>query len=311
MARHVGLEAPMNTQESEQTVTPARGVHRVLPRAASLLTKNPARDGAQERRPGGGSWPLAVAFLLLVSTSCAKSVSEDGAGDRPGASPATSVSTPIETRVPQDPVLTPGPGEVLELDQDGPQYVFTKAGRYAVRLGPDLVYEVDSPEMWEVLDGRFFNTSDFSAGAGIFFIMEAPAGETWLPADPCQDRTRVPIGPTAGDLADAWAAQPVYEVTGPSKAAIAGQTGVSLELRIPDAFDSSACQGRSVVGFTTTSTVPNWFVYGEHGMVAHLSILDVDGQRFVMASMCESSCTEADFQTLRTMAESVTFVRAG
>jgi len=259
------------------------------------------------------SWrsAAAVAFLLLALTSCSVTEPEDDAGDGPRAAPSTAAaSTPIDTPDPQDPVLSPRPGEVLELDQHGPQYVFTKAGRYAVRLTPDLVYEVDTPDMWEVLDGRFFSTSDLSGGSGIFLVAEAPAGETWLPAHPCRDRTRVPVGPTARDLADALAAQPVFTATAPSPTAMAGRAGVSLELRIPNGVNSSACDGGFVAGFTSTSRFPDWYVYGESGKVAQLWILDVDGQRFVVASLCDTTCSEEDFETLKTMAKSVTFVPA-
>lgn len=265
-----------------------------------------------ESHHAGWSWRMAaaVSLLLLGLTSCAMTALEDEAGDGPGAAASTAGSTPTATPQPQDPVLAPGRGEVLELDQHGPQYVFTKAGRYAVRLTPDLVYEVDSPEMWEVLDGRFFSTSDISKGNGIFLVAEAPAGETWLPAHPCRDRTQVPVGPTARGLADALAAQPVFNATAPASTAIAGRTGAYLELRIPNRVNSTACDGGFVAGFTSSSRFPDWYVRGESGLVAQLWILDVDGQRFVVISICDTTCSEEDFETLSSMAKSVTFVPA-
>jgi hypothetical protein len=266
-----------------------------------------------ESHHAGWSWRMAaaVSLLRLGLTRCAMTAPADDAGDGPRAAPSTAAaSTPIDTPDPQDPVLSPRPGEVLELDQHGPQYVFTKAGRYAVRLTPDLVYEVESPDMWEVLDGRFFSTSDFSGGSGIFLVAEAPAGETWLPAHPCHDRKQVPVGPTARDLADALAAQPVFNATAPASTAIAGRTGVYLELSIPIEVDSSACEGGFVAGFTSSSRFPNWYAYGESGLVAQLWILVVDGQRFVVTSICDTTCSKEDFQTLSNMAKSVTFVPA-
>ncbi|RHW23604.1 hypothetical protein D0Z08_28680 [Nocardioides immobilis] len=258
------------------------------------------------------SWRLAsAATLLLLVTSCGTTASDEDAGDGPSAPSSTAASTPLGTAEPQDPVLSPGPGEVLELDQHGSEYVFTKAGRYAVRLTPDLVYEVDSPDMWEVLDGRFFSTSDFSGGRGIFLVAEAPAGKTWLPAHPCRDRTRVPVGPTVRDLAEALATQPVFEATGPASAAIAGRTGVFLRLTLPDRFKWTTCDGGFAVGFTSKDRFPDWYVYGEAGLDVSLWILNVDGQRFVMISRCETACSDKDFEILRQMAESVTFIGAG
>ena len=206
--------------------------------------------------------------------------------------------------------MSPRPGEVLELEQGGPEYVFTRAGRYAVRLSPNMVYEVDSPDMWEVLDGRFFSTSDFSGGQGIFLVAEAPADKTWLPTHPCRDRTRVPIGPTVRDLAEALDAQPVFEATGPTSTAIGGRTGVTLTLTISKQFNGSACEGGLVVGFTTRDWFPDWYLHGEPGLQARVWILEVEGQRFVMLSLCDTTCSDEDFELLRKMAESVTFVVA-
>ena len=271
-----------------------------------------SRTTASKRDDVSWSWRLAsAATLLLLVTSCGTTASDEDAGDGPSATSSTAASTPLGTAEPQDPVLSPGPGEVLELDQHGSEYVFTKAGRYAVRLTPDMVYEVDSPDMWEVLDGRFFSTSDFSGGQGIFFVAEAPAAKTWLPAHPCRDRTRVPVGPTVRDLAEALATQPVFEATGPASAAIAGRTGVFLRLTIPDRFKSSTCDGGLVVGFTSKDRFPDWYVRGEAGRDASLWILNVDGQRFVMITLCDTTCSDKDFEILRKMAESVTFIGAG
>ena len=192
------------------------------------------------------SWPLAVAaVLLLAATGCRSTGTGATDGDvrsGPSSSRAAAPGTPIESPTPQDPVLSPSPGEVIELDQHGPEYVFTREGRYAVRLTLDLVYEVDSPEMWEVYRGRYFSTSDFSGGAGVFSVA-GPVTEAWLPAHPCRDRTLTPVGATARDLADALAGQSVLVVIRPRAVSLAGGHGVYLEVRIPDHVNSAACQG--------------------------------------------------------------------
>ena len=76
------------------------------------------------------------------------------------------------------------------LDQHSPEYVFTREGRYAVRLTPELSYEVDAPDMWEAYRVRYFSTSDFSGGNGVFSVA-GPVTQAWLPAHPCRDRALV------------------------------------------------------------------------------------------------------------------------
>ena len=196
---------------------------------------------------------------------------------------------------------------MLELDQHGPEYVFTKEGRYAVRLTPELVYEVDAPDMWEVYRGRYFSTSDFSGGTGVFSV-DGPVTEAWLPAHPCRDRALVPVGPTARDLADALAAQPVLEVTRPKPVSIAGGRGVYVEVSIPDRVSPSACEQGEVALFTTTRRREDWWDLSA-GEAMTYWILDVDGQRFIAAGWCETTCTDADLEVLAGMAESVTFAR--
>lgn len=249
----------------------------------------------------------AVACALLATAGCAGSEESDKAVSSPRPSTVAS-STPASTRTPQDPVLSPNPGEVLELDQHGTEYVFTKEGRYAVWLTPDLAYEVDAPDMWEVYRGRYFSTSDFSGGTGVFSL-DGPVPDVWLPAHPCWDRALVSVGPKARDLADALAAQPALDVTRPEPVSIAGGHGVHVEVSIPDRVSPSACEQGEVALFNTTRRREGWWDLAA-GEAMTYWILDVDGQRFIAAGWCETTCTDADLEALAGMAESVTFKRA-
>jgi hypothetical protein len=47
----------------------------------------------------------------------------------------------------------------------------------------------------------------------------------------------------------------------------------------------------------------------EEGLVSRWWILDVDGERIVVVPQCVFACTSKDFETLTTMAESMTFTR--
>ena len=194
---------------------------------------------------------------------------------------------------------------MIELDQHGPEYVFTKEGRYAVRLTPELVYEVDAPDMWEVYRGRYFSTSDFSGGSGIFSV-NGPVTEAWLPAHPCRDRALMPVGATARDLADALAAQPGLKVTRPKPVSLRGERGVYIEVRIPDRVNPVSCDRGEVAVLTSTRRPDDWWDLSA-GEVVNYWILDVDGQRWIVAGVCDTTCTDADLEVLAGMAESVTF----
>jgi hypothetical protein len=250
---------------------------------------------------------LAAACALLATASCSAGEEEPENAGSPTTPSEVASSTPANTPEPQDPVLTPGPGEVLELDQHGPEYVFTKVGRYAVRLSPELVYEVDAPDMWEVYRGRYFSTSDFSGGTGVFSV-DGPVTQAWVPAHPCRDRALVHVGPTARDLADALAAQPGLDMTRPKPVSIDGGRGVHLEVSIPDHVSPSACKQGEVALFTTTRRREDWWDLSA-GEAMTYWILDVNGQRFIAAGWCETPCTDADLEVLAGMAESVTFER--
>ena len=177
--------------------------------------------------------------------------------------------------------------------------------REATRLTPELVYEVSAPDMWEVYRGRYFSSSDFSGGSGIFSVT-GPVTEAWLPAHPCRDRALVPVGPTARDLADALATQPVLKVTKPKPSSIAGGPGVHVEVSIVDRVNSAACQSGDVALLTSRRRPPDWWELPAGGVVTYW-ILNVDGQRLIVAGACDTTCTDADFEALAGMAESVTF----
>lgn len=244
--------------------------------------------------------------LLFAATGCASNSTADDKDTAPTSSESTQTATPTETRTPKDPVLTPRPGEVIELDRHGSEYVFTKAGRYAVRLTRKLVHEVDVPEMWEVLRGEIFSSSEFSGGNGVFVVINASAGSARLPAHPCEDQAPVSVGPTARDLADALWAQPALQVTTPVAVTIGGRRGVHVRITLPEHVDPNACVGGQLALFSATSRPLDWtMLYGG----AEMWILDVDDERWVIVANCDATCSPADHTTLNRMAESVTFIR--
>jgi hypothetical protein len=87
---------------------------------------------------------------------------------------------------------------------------------------------------------------------------------------------------------------------------IAGGRGVHVEVSLPDRVRPSACEQGEVALFTTTRRREDWWDLSA-GEVVTYWILDVDGQRFIAAGWCETTCTDADLEVLAGMAESVTF----
>ena len=117
----------------------------------------------------------------------------------------------------------------------------------------------------------------------------------------------MPVGPRARDLADALAAQPVLRVTR-AEAGLHRRRGFYVEVRIPDRVNSAACQSGEVALFTSSRRPPDWWDLPS-GEVVNYWILEADGQRRIVAGVCDTTCTATDFEVRAGMAESVTFER--
>ncbi len=182
-----------------------------------------------------------------------------------------------------------------------------RQGRYAVHVTPTLGYQVDVPDNWRALGGRFLNNPGDSKG--IFHVAPALANHTRLPAHPCRDHTTSLVGPTVSDLAYAVRRQPLLRVTKPRPVTLDGRHGLYVEVTIPDKVDASACSGGIVSLFEggDEAEADGWAWH--EGYVGHWWILDVQGERVVIMPQCDTSCVAQDVDTLDTMAESVTFTR--
>ena len=191
------------------------------------------------------------------------------------------------------------------LPQQGRSYSATmRQGRYALRLSPTLGYQVDVPDLWTVVSGTFLNAGPQSDA--IFFVAPAPAS-TGLALHPCRDHTTRVVGPTVSDLAGALRRQPVLDVTKPVPVTLDGYRGLYLEVTIPDEVDADSCVDDRVSLFESGG--PDGYI-GQDGYVGRWWILEVDGERIVVMPQCDTGCTEDDFDTLTTMAESITFTPA-
>jgi hypothetical protein len=243
-----------------------------------------------------------VVVALLVGTELFTAGVEDRS-----APPADVPNRTSEPSPDPEPTLTPGAGEVLQLSRDT-RWATMRQGRYAVEVTASLTYELDVPDRWKVLGGRFLNTPPSGANS-IFFASQAPADDTWLPRHPCRDHSVTPVGPDVADLAAGLRRQPVLRVSKPAAVTVDGHSGLYLEVRIPGEVDASRCVDDIVhlfsIGRTGDVLREEW--QWEEGFVGQWWILDVDGKRVVIMPQCDTDCTAHDFDVLTTMAESVTF----
>jgi hypothetical protein len=175
-------------------------------------------------------------------------------------------------------------------------------GRYALRLTSTLAYQVDVPDGWNVVGGTFLNAAPQSS---IFFVAPAPVS-TGLPLHPCRDHTTRVVGPTVSDLTGALRRQPVLDVTEPVPVTLDGHRGLYVEVSIPETVETDRCVDDRVSLFESGG--PDGYI-GQQGYVGRWWILDVDGERMVVMPQCDTGCTEDEFATLTTMAESITFTQ--
>ena len=119
-----------------------------------------------------GAPALLVAMTVLLGACTANSTSTDAA---PTGGGDTSESTP--TQISEQGSLdgrtfSPEAGEVQALPQGRSYSATMRQGRYALRLTPTLGYQVDVPDLWTVVSGRFLNAGPQSEG--LFFVAPAP-----------------------------------------------------------------------------------------------------------------------------------------
>jgi hypothetical protein len=99
--------------------------------------------------------------------------------------------------------------------------------------------------------------------------------------NPCGAGRLVTPGPTVRDLADALTAQVPHRTTAPKPAKVGGHAGLYVEIAVPR--DVSRCDGGEFSLWTVDRADPFGYSANQPGTVFHVWILDVDGQRVVVA----------------------------
>lgn len=134
-------------------------------------------------------------------------------------------------------------------------------------------------------------------------ITLVPAGDVFL--DPCT-RAGEPqkIGASVEDFASALAAQQVTTTTQPVPVSLDGHEGVYLEMSVHPLFDVSRCHGEELILWTGPEDPGT-----DPGLVIRYWVLDVDGQRIVLAVNTGADATTETVAKFTAIAEAATFAK--
>jgi len=251
-------------------------------------------------RPAAAVAAALATFAILLGACTAPGSEED---ERSDTAPVTARQEPrgsdlFETRPDGVRVLAPdaNAGTVL-LDP----------GRYAVQLSGSVLAESDIPEGWAVSYGRFFRPPIAANTDGMMFVARAPENATALPAHPCLAHTCARVGPTVGDLAEALADQPFFEVEDPAPALVGELPALLVQLTVPADADMTRCDEGLAALYRGGLGADNvWFAFPAGG-ATRLWVLEVFGARYVIHAQWAK--TRRDIATLTRIVESTTFTR--
>jgi hypothetical protein len=253
------------------------------------------------RHPTRGILPLLAAASLLL-TACTD--------DTSGAAQEESSSTPSSTTPSSG--ATDGITDVepsWKLLSSVPDDVPLAAGAYGlIALGVSThVVVVHAPEGYHKGGEWVLVTSEPFHAMG-FWTAER------VPPDPCGSKghdkfdAAVDPGPSVGDLAKALVAQKGAATSEPVPVTINGHQGLYLTYQVAKGIDVMKCEERAFDIFWTGPDGPLWL--GASRERAAIWILDVDGERLVLAWVAEPGVTRAQMREMTRMVESARFVES-
>jgi hypothetical protein len=172
---------------------------------------------------------------------------------------------------------------------------------------PDMRLTVTVPSHWTAFEGWALNGTDVAppAGYGMGFW-----GIANLYADPLDRSAGLaePIGPTVDDLVEALVSHPGWTATEPTPVTIDGYAGMYLEVTVPDDVTFGDCDPDNGFWMWTTPTAGQRCAQAP-GQIHHMWVLDVDGERLVIAGLSFPDTAEADREAVIAVAESAQIER--
>jgi hypothetical protein len=235
---------------------------------------------------------LAVAPLLLASC---------GEGEPGGA----AALDPPHATVTDGATANAGPQ--WNLLSDEPDGTPLAAGAYG--LTPNGVSHhvvvVRAPEGYQNLGGWTFVTGAPFHAMGFLTARR-------VPPNPCRARGRSKFaaaedpGPSVEDLAEALVAQKGTETSDPVPVTIDGHSGLYLSYQVAKGIDVQKCEARA---FDIFSTGPaSWWLEASRERAA-IWIVDVDGDRVVLAWVAVPGVPRAEMREMTRMVRSARFVQ--
>jgi hypothetical protein len=235
---------------------------------------------------------LAAASLLL--TACSDDTSLAAEGDSPVTSSSAAIDGTTDARTP------------WKLLSDEPDGVPLAGGAYGLTANgvSDHVVVVQAPEGYQSFGGWTFVTGE------PFRAMGFQTADRVL-RDPCGSKghdkfdAAVDPGPSVEDLAEALVAQKGAATSKPVPVKVDGHPGLYLTYRVGKGIDVPKCEARA---FDIFSTGPGaWYLEASRERAA-VWILDVNGERLVLAWVAVPGVTPAQMREMTDMVESARFV---
>jgi hypothetical protein len=195
------------------------------------------------------------------------------------------------------------PWKLLSDEADG---VPLATGAYGLSANgvSDRVVVIHAPAGYQKLGGWTFVT-----GAPFHAVGFVTAER--VPRDPCgsegHDKFEAAVdpGPSVRDLAEALVAQKGAATSEPVPVTVGGHPGLYLTYQVAKGIDVLKCQARA---FDIFSTGPGaWYLESSRERAA-IWILDVDGQRLVLAWVAVPGVTHGAMREMTRMVESARFV---
>ncbi len=211
---------------------------------------------------------------------------------------------------PVDPVKTPDTARVQPRDMAGLEGRL-EPGTYSMPVWED-VDGAGLPRVLVELPEGYFTNGGWVIDAGSATLEPDEFGEVsvWQVGravpDPCTSTEQAALGNGVRDLARALVSQPGQTTTTPRRVTLDGRRGLYLEVTAPRDAELAGCDGGKYALWATGSDS----VYGQDtpGVVNHLWILDVDGNRLVVAVANYPDQTEEQHRELLDIARTMRFV---
>ncbi len=238
-------------------------------------------------------------------TVAALSLPLNGCGDNPDTAPTHSDIAPSSPKA----TASSTAQQTWTLLSDEPEDVPLEAGDYALTVNGSArkLAVVRAPEGfmnyrgWTFVADEPFHAMGYMTADRVF---RDPCGST---RHSKYETARAP-GPTVADLAEALVAQKGAQTSAPAPVTIDGHAGLYLEYRVSKGVDVAGCEDRAFDIFTTGPG--GWYLEASRERAA-IWILDVDGDRVVLAWVAVPGVTRGQMNEMTHMVESTRFVEAG